>query len=167
MCGSDLKPYRAAGGSAALGLGTVAGPVIAGHEPCGVVVAVGAAVEERTARVGARLGDRLFRRRRRRRYHRRQPRHAAQTAYHRRLLDFFDHGPGGLRTLCRRSQDRRRPPVHRTLAARTSRRGLPTIRPTDERQRRVFDRLKAGQYVKGSPKRRRRAGAGHRWCQET
>ncbi len=55
MCGSDLKPYRASGGSAALGLGKVAGPVIAGHEPCGVVAAVGDAVEERTARIGARV----------------------------------------------------------------------------------------------------------------
>ena len=41
MCGSDLKPYRASGGSAALGLGKVSGPVIAGHEPCGVVAAAG------------------------------------------------------------------------------------------------------------------------------
>ncbi len=55
MCGSDLKPYRAAGGSAALGLGKVSGPVIAGHEPCGVVAAVGSAVDERIARVGARV----------------------------------------------------------------------------------------------------------------
>ena len=43
MCGSDLKFYRAAkGGAQALGLGKVTGPVIAGHEPCGVVAAVGA-----------------------------------------------------------------------------------------------------------------------------
>ncbi len=55
MCGSDLKPYRASGGSAALGLGKVSGPVIAGHEPCGVVAAVGSAVDERTARIGARV----------------------------------------------------------------------------------------------------------------
>ncbi|HTZ02112.1 MAG TPA: zinc-binding dehydrogenase [Xanthobacteraceae bacterium] len=55
MCGSDLKPYRATGGSAALGLGKVSGPVIAGHEPCGVVAAVGGAVDERTVRVGARV----------------------------------------------------------------------------------------------------------------
>ncbi len=55
MCGSDLKPYRATGGSAALGLGKVSGPVIAGHEPCGVVAAVGGAVDERTARIGARV----------------------------------------------------------------------------------------------------------------
>ena len=44
MCGSDLKFYRATGGeTAALGLGKLEGPVIAGHEPCGVVVAVGGA----------------------------------------------------------------------------------------------------------------------------
>jgi threonine dehydrogenase-like Zn-dependent dehydrogenase len=55
MCGSDLKPYRAAGGAASLGLGKVSGPVIAGHEPCGVVAAVGSAVGERTARIGQRV----------------------------------------------------------------------------------------------------------------
>lgn len=55
MCGSDLKPYRATGGSAALGLGKVSGPVIAGHEPCGVVAAVGSAVDESTARIGDRV----------------------------------------------------------------------------------------------------------------
>ncbi len=45
MCGSDLHPYRAAGNAAAaLGLGA-GGPVIAGHEPCGVVAAVGAGVD--------------------------------------------------------------------------------------------------------------------------
>ena len=42
MCGSDLKFYRAVGGASSLGLGEVKGPIIAGHEPCGVVVAVGA-----------------------------------------------------------------------------------------------------------------------------
>ncbi len=31
------------------------GPVIAGHEPCGVVAAVGSAVDERTARIGSRV----------------------------------------------------------------------------------------------------------------
>jgi threonine dehydrogenase-like Zn-dependent dehydrogenase len=45
MCGSDLHPYRAAGNAAAaLGLGA-GGPVIAGHEPCGVVAAAGAGVD--------------------------------------------------------------------------------------------------------------------------
>src|SRR5579862_3621057 len=55
MCGSDLKFYRATGETASLGLGKVSGPVIAGHEPCGVVAAVGSAVGERTARVGDRV----------------------------------------------------------------------------------------------------------------
>src|SRR5262245_23207866 len=45
MCGSDLHPYRAAGNAASsLGLGGQGGPVIAGHEPCGVVTALGAGV---------------------------------------------------------------------------------------------------------------------------
>jgi threonine dehydrogenase-like Zn-dependent dehydrogenase len=56
MCGSDLKFYRApATGASALGLGPVTGPVIAGHEPCGVVAAVGAGVSERQAKIGARV----------------------------------------------------------------------------------------------------------------
>jgi threonine dehydrogenase-like Zn-dependent dehydrogenase len=58
MCGSDLKYYRASksGGTAALGIGAGAsGPVIAGHEPCGVVAAVGAGVPENLARVGQRM----------------------------------------------------------------------------------------------------------------
>lgn len=57
MCGSDLKPYRApkGGSSSALGLGAASGPVIAGHEPCGIVAAVGAGVEPREARIGARV----------------------------------------------------------------------------------------------------------------
>ena len=56
MCGSDLKFYRAAGGeTAALGLGKLEGPVIAGHEPCGVVAAVGSKVDERAAQIGARV----------------------------------------------------------------------------------------------------------------
>ncbi|OYW19012.1 MAG: iditol 2-dehydrogenase, partial [Burkholderiales bacterium 12-64-5] len=42
MCGSDLKFYRAAPGEAAKLLGfSSARAVIAGHEPCGVVAAVG------------------------------------------------------------------------------------------------------------------------------
>src|SRR5215469_11675848 len=50
MCGSDLKFYRAAGEeTAALGLGKLEGPVIAGHEPCGVVAAVGGTVYGVTA----------------------------------------------------------------------------------------------------------------------
>ncbi len=55
MCGSDLNFYRASGKTASLGLGRVSGPVIAGHEPCGVVAAVGSAVDERAARIGARV----------------------------------------------------------------------------------------------------------------
>src|SRR5437016_3026744 len=46
MCGSDFHAYRAAGNPAAsLGLGGGSGPVIAGHEPCGVVHSVGAGVD--------------------------------------------------------------------------------------------------------------------------
>ena len=55
MCGSDLKFYRASGGAASLGLGRVSGPIIAGHEPCGVVAAVGAGVGETVARMGDRV----------------------------------------------------------------------------------------------------------------
>jgi threonine dehydrogenase-like Zn-dependent dehydrogenase len=55
MCGSDLKFYRATGAASSLGLGKITGPVIAGHEPCGVVVAVGTAVEERTTRLSDRV----------------------------------------------------------------------------------------------------------------
>lgn len=55
MCGSDLKFYRAAAGegSKSLGLGS-AEPVIAGHEPCGVVVAVGSGVNPKQAWIGQR-----------------------------------------------------------------------------------------------------------------
>lgn len=56
MCGSDLKFYRAAPGEAAKLLGfSSARAVIAGHEPCGVVAAVGSGVSEREARVGQRV----------------------------------------------------------------------------------------------------------------
>jgi threonine dehydrogenase-like Zn-dependent dehydrogenase len=55
MCGSDLHFYRAKGGAtAALGLGA-ADPVIAGHEPCGVVAARGPGVPERDAPTGQRV----------------------------------------------------------------------------------------------------------------
>jgi D-arabinose 1-dehydrogenase-like Zn-dependent alcohol dehydrogenase len=59
MCGSDLKYYRPAPGEAqrALGLGNLAEPIIAGHEPCGVVAAVGSGVAEAEARVGMRAMD--------------------------------------------------------------------------------------------------------------
>lgn len=55
LCGSDLKFYRGIGETSALGLGKVNGPIIAGHEPCGTVAAIGSAVEERLGRVGARV----------------------------------------------------------------------------------------------------------------
>lgn len=59
MCGSDLKFYRPPPGEAqkALGLGTQADPFIAGHEPCGVVVARGPGVSEREAPDGQRVMD--------------------------------------------------------------------------------------------------------------
>ncbi|MCK8783604.1 zinc-binding dehydrogenase [Roseomonas sp. NAR14] len=45
MCGSDLKQYRRAKGAASVpGLPPPTEPVIGGHEPCGVVVAVGPGV---------------------------------------------------------------------------------------------------------------------------
>jgi len=55
MCGSDLKFYRSAPGEAqkAMGLGSSA-PMIAGHEPCGVVVAVGSNVNPKQAWLGQR-----------------------------------------------------------------------------------------------------------------
>jgi threonine dehydrogenase-like Zn-dependent dehydrogenase len=56
MCGSDLHVYRAAGNAAAaLGLGGTAGPFIAGHEPCGVVAAVGPGVPGGEALIGQRV----------------------------------------------------------------------------------------------------------------
>jgi threonine dehydrogenase-like Zn-dependent dehydrogenase len=56
MCGSDLKFYRATGNeTAALGLGGSGKPVIAGHEPCGVIAAVGPGVSEEHGRVGQRV----------------------------------------------------------------------------------------------------------------
>jgi len=57
MCGSDLKFYRAARGAAqsALGLGGTGEAVIAGHEPCGVVAAVGAGVPPALASEGMRV----------------------------------------------------------------------------------------------------------------
>lgn len=57
MCGSDLKLYRPPAGAAfkALGLVDNGEPVIAGHEPCGVIAAVGKDVDPRIARVGDRV----------------------------------------------------------------------------------------------------------------
>ncbi len=59
MCGSDLKFYRPPPGAAqaALGLGSLSEPFIAGHEPCGVVVARGPGVSEREAPLGQRVMD--------------------------------------------------------------------------------------------------------------
>ena len=59
MCGSDLKFYRSPPGEAqkALGLGNLKEPFIAGHEPCGVVVARGPGVSEREAPIGQRVMD--------------------------------------------------------------------------------------------------------------
>ena len=56
MCGSDLKFYRSPAGEAmkALGFSSDAA-VIAGHEPCGVVAAVGAHVNPKQARIGQRV----------------------------------------------------------------------------------------------------------------
>ena len=61
MCGSDLKYYRAVGGAASLGFKMPDGPLIAGHEPCGVVVAVGQGVPEKQARVGKRVMQHHYR----------------------------------------------------------------------------------------------------------
>src|ERR1700757_782599 len=57
MCGTDLHTYRAPaqpGEAVAGGIKRQAG-VIAGHEPCGVVAAVGAGVSEKEARVSERV----------------------------------------------------------------------------------------------------------------
>src|SRR6266581_296368 len=56
MCGSDLHQYRRPKGQTqASGIPMREGPVIAGHEPCGVVVAVGSAVGAREAHIGQRV----------------------------------------------------------------------------------------------------------------
>ena len=57
MCGSDLHFYRAPAGEVAVpGLEAI-GPVIGGHEPCGVVVDIGSAVSAHEATVGQRVMD--------------------------------------------------------------------------------------------------------------
>jgi 2-desacetyl-2-hydroxyethyl bacteriochlorophyllide A dehydrogenase len=61
MCGSDLKFYRAVGGASSLGLGGVSGPLIGGHEPCGVVVAIGEGVSPRQAKIGQRVMQHHYR----------------------------------------------------------------------------------------------------------
>ena len=57
MCGSDLHQYRRPKNLPPAGTGIPAstGPVIAGHEPCGVVVAVGPGVADAEAKVGDRM----------------------------------------------------------------------------------------------------------------
>ncbi len=56
MCGTDLKYYRAKDGASAIGFASATGePVIAGHEPCGVVCAVGPGVSSPIARIGNRV----------------------------------------------------------------------------------------------------------------
>ncbi len=56
MCGSDLHQYRRPKGGASVGgLPVNPDPVIAGHEPCGIVAAVGAGVGEKQARIGQRV----------------------------------------------------------------------------------------------------------------
>ena len=57
MCGSDLKFYRIKGGAQAMGLGGDGSPVIGGHEPCGVVAAVGPRADPAEAKVGDRVMD--------------------------------------------------------------------------------------------------------------
>jgi threonine dehydrogenase-like Zn-dependent dehydrogenase len=62
MCGSDLHPYRAVGNAAAaLGLGGTGGPVIGGHEPCGVVAERGPGVAEADAPTGQRVMNHHYR----------------------------------------------------------------------------------------------------------
>src|SRR5260370_7528485 len=56
MCGSDLHQYRRPKGQAQpTGIPMRDGPVIAGHEPCGVVAAVGSSVDAKEARIGQRV----------------------------------------------------------------------------------------------------------------
>lgn len=59
MCGSDLKIYRETFVPGAIrgGIKRSDEPVIAGHEPCGVVVELGSEVSEREARIGQRVMD--------------------------------------------------------------------------------------------------------------
>jgi len=55
MCGSDLKFYRTPKGEDP-GIGIkLSGPVVAGHEPCGVIAAIGSGVDPRQAKVGDRV----------------------------------------------------------------------------------------------------------------
>ena len=56
MCGSDLHQYRRPkSGGATGGLAAPSEPTIAGHEPCGVVAAIGPGVTEAQAQLGQRV----------------------------------------------------------------------------------------------------------------
>jgi threonine dehydrogenase-like Zn-dependent dehydrogenase len=56
MCGSDLHQYRRPKGGASVGgLAVNPDPVIVGHEPCGIVAAIGSGVSEKQARLGQRV----------------------------------------------------------------------------------------------------------------
>src|SRR5471030_663183 len=57
MCGSDLHQYRRPKSQpqGATGLPPNPNPTIAGHEPCGVIVAVGAGVTDAEAKIGDRM----------------------------------------------------------------------------------------------------------------
>jgi len=56
MCGSDLHQYRRPKGGASVGgLAVNPEPVIVGHEPCGIVAAIGSGVGEKQARLGQRV----------------------------------------------------------------------------------------------------------------
>jgi len=55
MCGSDLHFYRNANALAAFGYSDASGPIIGGHEPCGVIVARGKDVPEKIAPIGGRV----------------------------------------------------------------------------------------------------------------
>ena len=57
MCGTDLGAYRSPTGQIGVGSMEVEGPVIAGHEPCGVIVAVGSAISDTEAKIGDRVMD--------------------------------------------------------------------------------------------------------------
>ena len=53
MCGSDLHIYRASGAETALGY-HASSPVVAGHEPCGVVAEIGLGVSASEAMISPR-----------------------------------------------------------------------------------------------------------------
>ena len=55
MCGTDLGAYRSPNGRVAVGVNKIDGPVIAGHEPCGIIVEVGSAVLAEEAKIGDRV----------------------------------------------------------------------------------------------------------------